>query len=344
MLNYFRKKILDKLTKPYKILRNKDFISNNFKELNLEYKNYGNKNPNKFFYVIRREPRGGFFSNLNFVLHNLLICDKLKMIPIIDMENYPTIYNCKKKINGTHNSWLYYFSAVSKFPLKEVYKSKNVVLCDNRTSGSKYFNGFQNLKKEHYKIFKRYVFVNKDILKSVRKYTDREFLNKRILGVCFRGSDQKISGYQPFPPTETQMLNATNFLLKKYKFDKIYICTEDIEYLEFYKRNYKNKLLFSNCPRTTDKRDLFDGSTYNHRYKIGRGNLIDMMILSKTNHLLFANSNIPHAAIFYSKNRIPNTVLDNGMKGNIFIAQFSFRIKKFLPSFLGGFKNNILKS
>ena len=110
------------------------YISNKFSHLNLEYKNYGNKNPTKFFYIIRRTPGAGFFSNLNFVIHNLWICDQLKMIPVIDMVNYKTIYNCRVKINGSLNVWDYYFKPVSKFSLKEVYSSQNVILCDNRTS------------------------------------------------------------------------------------------------------------------------------------------------------------------------------------------------------------------
>ena len=35
------------------------------------------------------------FSNLIFVLNHLIICEKHKFIPIIDMENFPTIYNEK---------------------------------------------------------------------------------------------------------------------------------------------------------------------------------------------------------------------------------------------------------
>ena len=66
-----------------------------------------------------------------------------------------------------------------------------------------------------------------------------------------------------------------------------------------------------------------------------------MLVLSKTNFLLFASSNIPSAAIFFSNHKIPKAIIDNGMKGNIFISQFSWYLKKSLPSFLGGFKNEI---
>tara|TARA_Y100001970_G_scaffold133625_1_gene164657 strand:+ start:18908 stop:20023 length:1116 start_codon:yes stop_codon:yes gene_type:complete len=363
MLNYIRKKILENQhkAKPINVYRKKikpiclpkKYIAKikkkEIRELNLQHLTYGKKNKNKFFYVIRRTPGAGFFSNLNFVIQNLLICDQLKMIPVIDMENYPTLYNCKIKIGNSRNSWDYFFNKTSKYSLEEVYKSKNVILCDNRTSIKgfpevkkdsifKYFYGFQYLDSRHKKIFKKYIKIKKEFLNFSNNFVNKKFTNKKVLGICFRGSDQKKSGYAPYTPTEEQMLFATDSLIKKYKFDKIYICTEDIDYLNFYKKNYGNKVLYSNSVRTTDKIDLFDSQDIKHRYKIGKGNLNDMLILSKTNHILFANSNIPHAAIFYSKKKLPHSIIDNGMKGNIFISQFSWYLRKRLPYFLGGFK------
>jgi len=352
ILEYFRKKILENRTKTLKNINKK--INEKFKGLDFQYKSYGNKNPKKIFYIIRRTPGAGFFSNLCFVLNNLLICSKLKMIPVVDMENYPTIYNCKIKINNSYNVWSYYFKPVSKYKLKEVYQSKNVILCDNKTSKNnsfnkenyisefKYFNGFQFLTKEHFKILKKYIIIKKNILKITEQFAQKNFRGK-ILGVCFRGSDQKKSGYHPYPPTEEQMINATDYLIKKYKFDKIYLCTEDINYLNLFKRKYKDKVLYYKNPRTNDQKDLFDGDDNKRRYKIGLGNLIDMLLLSKTHYLLYAMSNIPSAAIFYAnRNKFPTSIIDNGMKGNIFISQFSFYLKKILPYYLGGFKKNIL--
>jgi hypothetical protein len=353
ILEYFRKKIIKNRTKPLEI-KNKISKNEKFKDLNFQYKSYGNKNPEKIFYIIRRTPGAGFFSNLCFVLHNLLICTKLKMIPVIDMENYPTIYNCNIKINNSYNAWLYYFKPVSKYTLNEVYQSKNVILCDNKTSKDnlfnkdnyfsefKYFNGFQYLTKEHKKIFKKYIIINKKILEKVKNFSQKKFKGK-ILGICFRGTDQKKAGYHPHPPTKEQMLNATNSLIKKYKFDKIYICTEDIDYLNLYRKVYGNKLLYNKNPRTNDEKDLFDGINKVHRYNIGLGNLIDMLLLSKTDYLLYALSNIPEASIFYAnKKKFPKSIIDNGMKGNIFISQFSFYLRRILPYYLGGFKKNIL--
>ena len=40
------------------------------------------------------------------------------------------------------------------------------------------------------------------------------------------------------------MLNATRMLLDKFKFDKIYLCTEDSDYLEVYKKILEKNNLF----------------------------------------------------------------------------------------------------
>ena len=66
-------------------------------------------NPKKFFYVIRRSPGAGLFSNFIYVLNHLVISEQNGFIPIIDMENFTTIYNEKEKIDNTFNAWEYYF-------------------------------------------------------------------------------------------------------------------------------------------------------------------------------------------------------------------------------------------
>lgn len=329
------------------------YKSNQFNEFNFIYKRYGFKNPNKYFFIINRSPGAGFFSNLNFVIHNLYICEKLKMIPVIDMENYQTYYNCKVKINNTKNSWEYFFKPVSKYKLSEVYKSKNVIFCDPRTSikgynlenyrsNFRFFNGFQFLDKRHKKIIEKYIIINPEIIKDAKKIYS-SFKNKKILGVCFRGSDSKKNAYQPHPPTKKQMLYATNKLLNKYNFDKIYLCTEDKDYLKFYLDNYSDKIIFNkNSPRTTDAKDLFDNPNKKHRYLVGRENLVDVLILSRTHHLLFGVSNIPYTAMFLASKKIPHSIIDNGMRGGVIKSLFSYKAKEILPNCLGGFKNHII--
>ena len=78
--------------------------------------------------MIRRSPGAGMFSNVNYVVNHLKICDQYNFTPIVDMENFTTIYNEREKINNTYNAWEYYFEKLNKYSLKEVYKSQNVIL------------------------------------------------------------------------------------------------------------------------------------------------------------------------------------------------------------------------
>ena len=64
-------------------------INNEVTKNNIRKLNFGNKNPEIKFYVIKRSPGAGFFSNLIYILNHLKIADKKKFTPIIDMENFP---------------------------------------------------------------------------------------------------------------------------------------------------------------------------------------------------------------------------------------------------------------
>ena len=118
---------------------------------------FGNKNKNKIFYVIRRSPGAGLFSNVTFVINHLKICDKYKFIPIIDMENFTTIYNEKNKVEKTFNAWEYYFEKLNKYTLKEVYQSQNVIL----TSPSFQTSMTLNISKNNFNKYLKKIIIKK---------------------------------------------------------------------------------------------------------------------------------------------------------------------------------------
>ena len=68
-----------------------------FKEPEIIFKSFGDLNKDKIFYVIKRTPGTGLFSNVTFVVNHLRVCIKNNFIPIVDMENFKTIYNEKKR-------------------------------------------------------------------------------------------------------------------------------------------------------------------------------------------------------------------------------------------------------
>ena len=100
------------------------------KNINYRIGSFGDLNPDKIFYIIKRYPGAGLFSNFSFVLNHLKIAENLNFIPFVDMQTFPSWYNEKYIVNNTLNSWEYYFDQVSKFTLEEIYKSKYVIFSD----------------------------------------------------------------------------------------------------------------------------------------------------------------------------------------------------------------------
>ncbi len=312
-----------------------------FKKIDLKYhlKSFGNKNRNKKFYIIQRKVGGGMFSNLNYVLHHIKIAGDLGCIPIIDMKNFPTKYNVKNKIDNTYNAWEYYFEPLNNYKLKDIYKSKFVIICDSNTKKLKEFDSFENLTFEHYKIFKKYIKIKKNILKEANYFIKKNFNNLKVLGVHFRGTDMKTQERHPFPATYKQIESYIDFELSKNKYNKIFLVTEELNYISKLKDKYKSKICFYNSYRS-NKNDIFkSNSRKNHRYLIGRENIIDMLILSNTKKIICTNSHLPDASNFIKNFKLKLIKIENGNNSkNLLIAQFLWYIKKILPAYLGGFK------
>ena len=321
----------------------KSIFSND--ELFYNLKSFGSKNSKKFFYVIQRSPGGGMFSNLNYVVHHLFIAEKFGFIPIVDMSNYYTLYNEKKSVKGVDNSWEYYFEPVSKYSLNDVYKSKNVIITDGRTRGNIFFDGFESLNIEHRKIYNKYIKIKKNFINEKNQFYKKNFMNSKVLGVHLRGTDYKNRERHPYPATINQIMDIIDNLNSKYKYDKIFLVTEEKKYLDCLKKRYKNLIHFSKI-YTNKKQIFFEKNTRNIRYKIGKENIIDMLLLGSTDHVVGVQSNLITTSKYLSGRNITYFKIENGFNSpNIFIASFKWHIKRFLPKVFGGlnYKIKIIK-
>ena len=292
---------------------------------------FGNKNKNKKFYVIKRTPGGGFFSNLMYVIVNLRIAEKNKYIPVIDMCNFPTNYNQKKNMNSEKNIWNLFFEPVSNYNLNEVYKSRNVYFSATKTK----FRLNEYKKKELKKIFDKYIRINKRILSIVDTFVKKNLKKKRILGIHFRGTDQKIAANHTHPPT---IFEIDNLIIKKVihgNFDKIFLLTEDLNYYRKLKNRYKGLIYSYNYFRGNNAEEFSTSNRKNHRNKLGFENLIEAITLSKCNEIVFCETNISMFAIFYSNFKISKHHIDNGIKSpNIVISRVSWDLSIYFPQLL----------
>lgn len=345
MLNYIKKKLIKKIINnqvnaPIKKRNNKNF---SFLKESPKYsiQSFGKKNKNKYFYLIKIDKQGGgLFSNLLFVLHHLMIADKFSLIPVIDMENFYTLYNEKNKINQTRNSWEYYFEKVSKYSLKEVYQSKNVIITD----GFFYKTMHRSYKevKGIKKIYKKYIKIKKNFLDNADEFIKKNISGNKVLGVQIRGTNMRTTPSHPMPPTIKQIFNSIDKILIKMKFDKIFLVTDQLYYLEEFKKKYKSILCFRDSIRSNVGKIFHLNIKNNHRYELGKDAIEEMLILSKLKFIICSRSNVSDAALMVSKNNINCFELNNGFNSKrILYSQFKWFIKSFLHEKLGGFKNNI---
>jgi hypothetical protein len=227
-----------------------------YRILNEERKSFGRNNSNKTFYIIRIYPGAGLLSNYFFVLNQLFYAKSKNWISVVDFMNYPNYYREQNKINGTKNSWEYYFKQPYEYNLKDVYSSSNVYLSSNswgdlpKKLGVK--NNFELLNDSF--LLENLNIVNKNI--EFNRFTSSYINNKinqlfgdksNILGVSLRGTDYanaSLSPEHPTPPTVDLCIEKVVEICESKNYEYIYLATEQQEYLEKFKKTFGSNLLY----------------------------------------------------------------------------------------------------
>ena len=349
MLN-FTKKILKKIllffpanTISYffddhaKPLFTKKLILGNSVDVNLY--SFGNLNKNKIFYLIRRSPGAGLFSNVLYVMNHLAVAEKHGFEPYVEMQNFKTIYNEKQTINNTKNAWEYYFKQVSENSIKEIYKSHKIIVTDNRFYKT-FKHSFTDNKLN--KFAKKYLKIKKKFSIEANNFIKKNFNSKsKTLGIHYRGTSYKSSANHPFPPTKKQIIDRSKYLITKYKYNKIFLCTEEKEIFQALTKEFGNKICFIKESYRSNIDDAFKKyPRSNHRYKLGKEILIESIILSKCHGLLYQNSNVSAFIKYLDHNKkikyyYMKTALNSS---NEYIAHWLWYYKNLVPKFMGGFE------
>ncbi len=312
------------------------------KENSNQIKSFGEKNPDKTFYIIRINYGGGLFSIVLYVLSEIKYAKSINAIPIVDMEYFISKYNEGKKIKKTFNSWEYYFHNISNYTLEEVYESKKVII-NSGIPDEKMPRDWKSEPEIFNNYFKKYIKIRGEFYKISEKFYNKNFENKKVLAVHFRGKGMYNTPGHPFTPTPSQIFSKVDQYLEK-NFEKIFLVTAQKNYLEMFKKRYGDKVIYLNSFRTnTTKAFHYKNARLNHRYKMGRDILIEMLVLSKLSTLICSRSNVSQLASLISKNdKFEVYEIWNGFNTNkIFLGLFLWDLKRILPEFLGGFKKKI---
>ncbi len=257
------------------------------------------------FYIMRRKPgdMGGLFAYYVFFAGQ--ICDALKKgyLPVVDMQNYPSIY-LDPNLVGKENAWEYYFRQPVGVTLEEAYNGENVLLAsahwidgDERPgSGNAFFENTNGLLTEWRMLVKLGLLqVQPKLYEEIISLRNKLFApNDRVLGVVLRGTDylaRRPHGHYIQPPIEYALTKVIE-KMNEWHCNKIFLASEDAKIIQTFKNIFQDTcVILDRIYIYYDEKNALPIALYhikreNDPYLLGREYLSQVLILSTCNCLV----------------------------------------------------------
>ena len=254
------------------------------------------------YYIIRWREYPGLFATVGFVASNVRYAISKGWIPVVDMQNYPSMYLAPEKL-GKENAWEYFFEQPMRVGLEEAQNGENIVLGGQRWpisppwSDSHYWDERKVMSPEWKMLVERDLLkIKPEITEEIMTISDKLFPPKeRVLGAHLRGTDylNRPRSHSIPPPTE-YALQVVIDKMHEWKCDKLFLATEDKNILKIFQESFGDYLLTFNKPF----KDFIVGKTKGHivterdngHFLSGKEYLIEMMLLTKCNSFIAAQS------------------------------------------------------
>jgi len=289
------------------------------------------------YFIIWREGRGaGFFSIIASVLGHIRAAEDKGLIPVIDMVNHPNIYNEKKEVCGSRNSFEYYFKAMQTQSLQEIYREGNYEL-----NGGQYPKNFTmsiSTDPSLLEIWNKYFQLNETTSAHIDEVQNILNVDSRTLGIHFRGQEMRRAARHPLPMTIKQAIMLTHEQLNTGNFDRVFLVTEGSNYLKKFKRAFPGKVIHTSAFRSLIWNSYKIRVRKLHHYKLGLEILTDTILLSKCGGLISGSSNVSEMAILLNNGKYSSNIqIRNGSNSkNRLIAKFYWYLMYLVPKQYGG--------
>lgn len=289
----------------------------------IEEKIDNNNKNEKVYYIIRRTPPGsGFFSNFHLVLSHMEYAYQKNYQPIIDYKNYSNYIYGKKNNRDFRNYWDDFFNQPTEERLVTIKKqfpyilsqenilSKTDCIVDN-TESLEFLNNSELIDK-YSTLFKNNIYFKNEVLQYFESIYDNIFSEKlNILGASIRGTDyvnKKYPNHYKQPSLE-EFIKKIDSLKYEWKFEHIFLSTEDEKYRTELKQYYGNKLFYldrqiynnSSTPFKDSKKDFESYLLY----------VCEIYLLSRCDFILGAPNGGFSAAIIFNANKFKEKYIFN---------------------------------
>ena len=303
-------------------------------------RSFGEANPDVTFYVIWRDSLGsGFFSNFTQVLAHIRRAEELGMVPVVDFENFRTLYNVDEPIDGTRNAWEYYFAPVSPYSLDEVYRSSRVCFC----SGD-HPQGYTFASNAEYREFlAKHIRQTAPVAERIAAYSG-EFSGGDVLGIHFRGKEINTAPRHAFGPTTEQVIRHADRLLESCDLNRIFLVTEESRYVEALTRRYGRRLFCTDAFRAAKVNNYNLNPRPLHRYLLGLEVLADAELLSRSAAILCSSTGVAHHAVRSGQGIRRVVCIYHGINcRNHLLAHWMYPLRRRLPAGCGGLRDETVE-
>jgi len=245
-------------------------------------------NPGK---VISVESNQGPFLVLNNPVNagfGAIFSSVLSTLHIYDVGNYAGLkidLNSGIYVDPQHgpNWWNYFFEPIhlgdEKAP-QQIFSDHEVSYLINA--------GFVIPRPRAFELIQKYVHLKPPIQTKIDQFINHEFKHFFIIGIHHRGTDKKLEA--PLVSYET-ILRHLRWWLAKLKKDtpvKIFVATDDQNFLDYLCHLYPGQVCYNKFVRSKDETPLhYNDHLFTGNYQKGEEAILDCLLLSKCQLLLF---------------------------------------------------------
>lgn len=289
---------------------------------------WGRQNPDKTFFIVRRtDTYSGLLSLL--MTHLMRIDEAIKRgcIPVVDMQNNFNVYLPEDKI-GKENAWEYYFEQPMNYGLKDIRKSKNILLGSGDVPEAfpyndvKFASGETGELRYWQELAQKYIRLNQTTSKYIQELENKMFEpGDRILGVKCRGTDYlraKPEGH-PRQPSVEQIIQKTEEVMQEMNCNKIFLATEDATMYDAFVEYFKDAVVTNKKEYVEYEKGPIGKVVYTEdtkeKYMEGLEYLSQIIILSRCNCFIAGLTSGTIGAMLFTKGYEYSYIFDLGLYG-----------------------------
>ncbi len=261
------------------------------------------KNKKNTYYIIGKDySTSGFFALYVWICAQIIYAKQKGYIPVVDLKHHNNVLfkdNQKYRVNA----WENFFEQPSGKTLDDIPDDANIIIAGNNIPEiehlwpallplTKQDSNMPKFVDEYIKYLKFNNEIKEYLEENYQKITQN---NSNILGILCRGSDYTNSKPKnhAIPPTVEEVVKKAEELFDIYKYEKIWVATEDADVYEQFKTKFKNKLIPNNQYKFKDTKTIINNikvNSDNFFYNLSRDYLLSMYILSKCKYFIGART------------------------------------------------------